>query len=146
LSAILFPGRGPIGHQNGVDGVATATHIFEKVGYRTCLEPTPSSRNVEQTRDPDASFMETNRTCHGTSVSLKIVAHEAEEGGYWAEAPALPGCASQGETMDELLVNMREALAAWMEAVTTELGAPSPRRPAGLRYTGGSGKPNRSHD
>ena len=41
-------------------------------------------------------------------MNLKIVAHEAEEGGYWAEAPALAGCVSQGETMDELLANMRE--------------------------------------
>ena len=47
---------------------------------------------------------------------VKIVVHEAEEGGWWAEVPALPGCVSQAETMDELLVNMREAIAAWMEA------------------------------
>jgi predicted RNase H-like HicB family nuclease len=43
-------------------------------------------------------------------MNIKVVVHEAEEGGYWAEAPALPGCASQGETMDELLANMREAI------------------------------------
>ncbi len=38
-----------------------------------------------------------------------------EEGGFWAEVPALPGCASQGETMDELLANMREAIQAWLD-------------------------------
>ena len=43
-------------------------------------------------------------------MKIKIVVHKAEEGGYWAEVPALPGCASQGETMDELLRNMREAI------------------------------------
>ena len=53
-------------------------------------------------------------------MNLKIVVHEAEEGGYWGEAPALPGCMSQGETMDELLANMREAVAAWIEAGTSE--------------------------
>ena len=53
-------------------------------------------------------------------MNLKIVVHEAEEGGYWAEAPALPGCVSQGETMGELLANMREAVAAWLEAATPE--------------------------
>ena len=53
-------------------------------------------------------------------MNLKIVVHEAEEGGYWAEVPALPGCATQGETMDELLANMREAVAAWLEAETPE--------------------------
>lgn len=53
-------------------------------------------------------------------MNLKIVVHEAEEGGFWAEAPALPGCVSQGETMDELLANMREAVAAWLDAETPE--------------------------
>ena len=53
-------------------------------------------------------------------MNLKIVVHEAEEGGYWAEAPALAGCVSQGETMDELLANVREAVAAWLEAETPE--------------------------
>jgi predicted RNase H-like HicB family nuclease len=43
-------------------------------------------------------------------MKFKIIVHEAEEGGYWAEVPAIPGCASQGETIDELLANMREAI------------------------------------
>ena len=43
-------------------------------------------------------------------MKIKVVVHEAEEGGYWAEVPAIPGCASQGETMDELLKNVREAI------------------------------------
>lgn len=42
-------------------------------------------------------------------MKLKVVIHEAEEGGYWAEVPAVPGCATQGETLDELLVNIQEA-------------------------------------
>ena len=49
-------------------------------------------------------------------MQVKIVVHEAEEGGFWAEVPALPGCASQGETMDELLASVREAIQAWLEA------------------------------
>jgi predicted RNase H-like HicB family nuclease len=47
-------------------------------------------------------------------MQVKIVVHEAEEGGFWAEVPALPGCVSQGETMDELLGNVREAIQAWL--------------------------------
>ncbi|CAN5834874.1 hypothetical protein BH24DEI2_BH24DEI2_28750 [soil metagenome] len=43
-------------------------------------------------------------------MKLKIVVHEAEEGGYWAEVPALPGCATQGETFEELLTNLYEAI------------------------------------
>jgi predicted RNase H-like HicB family nuclease len=48
-------------------------------------------------------------------MNVKIVVHEAEEGGFWAEVPALPGCVSQGETMDELLARMREAIQAWLD-------------------------------
>lgn len=43
-------------------------------------------------------------------MNIKAIIHEDETGGYWAEVPALPGCATQGETMDELLFNLREAI------------------------------------
>ena len=43
-------------------------------------------------------------------MKLKVVIHRAKEGGYWAEVPAIPGCASQGETYDELLRNIHEAV------------------------------------
>ena len=43
-------------------------------------------------------------------MKLKVVVHEAEEGGYWAEVPAIPGCATQGETFEELLKNLYEAV------------------------------------
>lgn len=49
-------------------------------------------------------------------MKIKIVVHAAEEGGFWAEVPALPGCASQGETMDELLANVREAIEGYFSA------------------------------
>jgi len=43
-------------------------------------------------------------------MTIKIVVYEAEEGGFWAEVPAIPGCATQGESLDELLRNLREAI------------------------------------
>ncbi len=43
-------------------------------------------------------------------MKLKVVVHEAEEGGYWAEVPAVPGCATQGDTFEELLSNLYEAV------------------------------------
>jgi predicted RNase H-like HicB family nuclease len=43
-------------------------------------------------------------------MKIKVVVHQAEEGGYWAEVPAIPGCASQGETFEELLKNIHEAV------------------------------------
>ena len=48
-------------------------------------------------------------------MKLKVVIHPADEGGFWAEAPALPGCVSQGETRDEALANIREAVEGWLE-------------------------------
>ena len=39
-----------------------------------------------------------------------IVIHEAEEGGYWAEVPSIPGCATQGETFEELLKSLYDAV------------------------------------
>ncbi|HEB77279.1 MAG TPA: type II toxin-antitoxin system HicB family antitoxin [Methylothermaceae bacterium] len=48
-------------------------------------------------------------------MKLKVIIHEAEEGGYWAEVPAIPGCATQGETLDELLANVQEAVEGCLE-------------------------------
>ncbi|MGV1015280.1 MAG: type II toxin-antitoxin system HicB family antitoxin [Methyloceanibacter sp.] len=39
-----------------------------------------------------------------------LVIHEVEEGGFWAEVPAIPGCATQGDTIEELMENLREAI------------------------------------
>jgi predicted RNase H-like HicB family nuclease len=43
-------------------------------------------------------------------LKIKVVVHEAEEGGYWAEVPAIPGCATQGDTFEELMKNVHEAV------------------------------------
>lgn len=43
-------------------------------------------------------------------MKIKVVVHEAEEGGFWGEVPAIPGCVSQGETLEELLRNLQEAI------------------------------------
>lgn len=45
-------------------------------------------------------------------MKLKVIVHEAEEGGYWAEVPAILGCATQGETFEDLLFNLYEAVEA----------------------------------
>lgn len=45
-------------------------------------------------------------------MKLKVIVHQAQEGGYWAEVPAIPGCATQGETFEELLSNIYEAVEA----------------------------------
>lgn len=45
-------------------------------------------------------------------MEYTVVIHPAEEGGFWAEVPALSGCFSQGETVDETLTNVKEAIEA----------------------------------
>ncbi len=54
-------------------------------------------------------------------MSLKVIIHEAEEGGYWAEVPTLPGCVSQGDTLEELENNFKEAAKGYMEALQESL-------------------------
>ncbi len=44
-----------------------------------------------------------------------VIIHQEPEGGFWGEVPALPGCYSQGETVDELKHNIREAIAGVLE-------------------------------
>ena len=44
-------------------------------------------------------------------MEISAIVHEAEEGGYWAEVPELPGCATQGESLEELAQNLVEAVA-----------------------------------
>jgi predicted RNase H-like HicB family nuclease len=43
-------------------------------------------------------------------MKIKVIVHEAEEGGYWAEVPAIPGCATQGDTFEQLLENLYDAI------------------------------------
>lgn len=47
-------------------------------------------------------------------MTFKAIVHNAEEGGFWAEVPSLPGCMTQGETLDEIRANLREAIELWL--------------------------------
>ena len=53
-------------------------------------------------------------------MTLKAIIHPAEEGGFWAEVPALPGCVTQGETIDDVKLNLREAIEGWLSVETPE--------------------------
>jgi predicted RNase H-like HicB family nuclease len=48
-------------------------------------------------------------------MEISIIVHEAEEGGYWAEVPALLGCATQGNDFQALLRNLIEAIAGRLD-------------------------------
>ncbi len=58
-------------------------------------------------------------------MTLKAMVHDAEEGGFWAEVPALPGCFTQGETIEELQQNLKEAIQGWLLAAEPEDISPS---------------------
>ena len=60
-------------------------------------------------------------------MKLKAILHEAEEGGFWAEVPALPGCVTQGETVEEVETNLREAVEGWLLAAEPDAQTPSMR-------------------
>ena len=47
-------------------------------------------------------------------MKLKAIIHKADEGGFWAEVPALPGCVTQAETLPELQTNIKEAIEGWL--------------------------------
>lgn len=53
-------------------------------------------------------------------MEYTVVLHKAEEGGYWAEVPALEGCFSQGETVEESLTNIRDAIGSHIMALKAE--------------------------
>jgi predicted RNase H-like HicB family nuclease len=56
-------------------------------------------------------------TRRGKRMKLKVVLEPSEEGGYTAHVPSLPGCISEGETMDEALTNIKEAIGLYLESV-----------------------------
>ena len=60
-------------------------------------------------------------------MKIKVVVHEAEEGGFWGEVPAIPGCVSQGETMEELMSNLHEAIEGCL-AIDVVEPQPDPRQ------------------
>jgi predicted RNase H-like HicB family nuclease len=53
-------------------------------------------------------------------MQYTVIVHSAEEGGYWVEVPFLPGCFSQGETIDEAMNNVREAIELHIQGLKDE--------------------------
>jgi predicted RNase H-like HicB family nuclease len=48
------------------------------------------------------------------TMKIQAVIHPAEEGGYWAEVPGLPGCITEGDSMEEVLANLKDAIEGWL--------------------------------
>jgi predicted RNase H-like HicB family nuclease len=54
-------------------------------------------------------------------MKIKVIVHEAAEGGFWAEVPAIPGCATQGENFEDLLKNLYEAVEDCLSVDVTKI-------------------------
>lgn len=72
------------------------------------MDPKPSRTNLF------------NRDDHHAPMKLTIVLEPQEEGGFAVFVPALPGCISQGETREEAIENIREAIALYLESGENE--------------------------
>ena len=48
-------------------------------------------------------------------MKMKAVIHPAQGGGYWAEVPGLPGCITEGDSMEEVLANLKDAIEGWLD-------------------------------
>jgi predicted RNase H-like HicB family nuclease len=68
----------------------------------------------------NAAFASSDLSRRLKSSDSSSIRLDAEEGGFWAEVPAIPGCATQGETMDELLCNLHEAIEGWLSVDVAE--------------------------
>jgi predicted RNase H-like HicB family nuclease len=65
----------------------------------------PAKNLKPSVRRPEPSSARTK-----SGIKVKVIIHEAAEGGLWAEVPALPGCFTQGESRAELSANLRVAI------------------------------------
>lgn len=61
-------------------------------------------------------------------MKIKAIIHPAEEGGYWAEVPALSGCITEGDAMEEVMANLKEAIEGWLEVANDSYSTASTDR------------------
>ena len=52
-------------------------------------------------------------------MKIRAIIHPAEEGGYWAEVPAFPGCITEGDTMEEVMANLKDAIEGWLDVANS---------------------------
>ncbi|MEG4230480.1 type II toxin-antitoxin system HicB family antitoxin [Microcoleus sp. N9_B2] len=54
-------------------------------------------------------------------MKIRAIIHPAAAGGYWAEVPALPGCITEGDTIEEVVINLKDAMVGWLEVAKIAL-------------------------
>ena len=58
-------------------------------------------------------------------MKIKAIIHPAEEGGYWAEVPALLGCITEGDTIEEVTDNLKDAIEGWLDVANNRYATDS---------------------
>ena len=96
------------------DGQVKAAQSLRAVRSRT----TSAYRRIEPVCGSPRNRSSGWLFCENRGVQkYAVVIHKDPEGGFWAEVPALPGCYSQGESVDELKHNIREAITGALEVL-----------------------------
>jgi predicted RNase H-like HicB family nuclease len=54
-------------------------------------------------------------------MNIKVILEPSADGGFTVYAPSLPGCISEGDTRDEALTNIREAIALYLEPIEDDI-------------------------
>ncbi len=75
-------------------------------------------------RDGRLQFWQAKQAESGTSMEFNILIHPEATGGYSVSVPDMPGCHSQGETLEEAMANNREAAELWLEVQTDRMTPP----------------------
>ena len=52
-------------------------------------------------------------------MNIKAIIHPAEEGGYWAEVPTIPGCITEGDSIEEVIANLKDAIEGWLDVANS---------------------------
>lgn len=63
-------------------------------------------------------------------MKIKAIIHSAAEGGYWAEVPELVGCITEGDTMEEVMANLKDAIVGWLDVANNYKGRYKPQSEA----------------
>ena len=112
--------RRELGHEPSMADLAARVGSDEKRLSRTDAESSPGAGSAWS----DRAVLALRK--NGNVQKYAVVIHEDPEGGFWAEVPALPGCYSQGETVAELMDNIREAITGVLEVMQEQGSQPEP--------------------
>jgi len=63
-----------------------------------------------------------------SELAMNVAVHPDEGGGFWTEVPSLPGCGSQGETVDEAVEMTKDAIQGYLESMKKHGEAPPEER------------------